>query len=459
MYNWKYSSFEIDKMMSFLVDGASEEQLEKAATDLEGWKKKDIFDFVAHNRIMAEFIKQSSNKDNALEMWNEVKELLKNHMTEEDHLEVVNLVENYEYGEARLLYPSKIEETRRLTSEELIKYGYEDCEKSVGIVERKDGMDELALKDLLLLLKGKEWKDINLGAGFFNKYVENIEGSLVFLTNEGKLDRVRVWPHQGTNFSPLRATLATINSRHSYDRIFVVTKGAVSVPNMNETPTYEEGIPYPVNFIKAGETFLVRFTGVTRLHFTPFNCLEVHPMDGHGSCLIGTTSLYYQSVLFDELEELKTCALFLNYMNMRNKENVKGPVFQDAAFANWRIKRKLTKKSPLEIMKENHPDFMPCVRSITGDTDFTLYLAFFLLKIEDQDNWGSHVNLQQYDEILMHNFGALTRKYRFNKDPLNFEERMGEGLLDVAGEHQVLLDTISVTKAMEELNTKLNDAA
>lgn len=225
-----------------------------------------------------------------------------------------------------------------MTSEELKEYDLYFNE-DISVEKKSDDLDLVALKEMVLVLKGKMVSDFSIGFGFFGKVLpelkENGIDAFIFKVNKNKLSEIKLEKKENNEnsnsdfkFGPVAASSYLIQAYNKKvrveevefddyfdgkkmckdyylevsekffsekDKFFVLTEGSVaSAPNPKDNPFRNyDGSKMVKNgkAVKSAEVFSYEKEGKeyiqTRLYFVPYNPLELHLWHQDGEIVFG----------------------------------------------------------------------------------------------------------------------------------------------------------------------------
>ena len=316
------------------------------------FKKMDIFDLdmalskgdyflypyniVIENELRTKYLLQTEASDDFQDLVEELFMHLKKHMSESDVEKISNALDKAKkrvYNQTiNFLDPYKgLEEGeyRKLSNDEKEK-NLIHAEEDIYVDKRTERFDLLALKELILVLRGdKEVDKYSIGIGFFNKFIpelqeEGISGIVMHVKNnqfksikaaEFKSKRMAWYsPINAAVFvrqeflsknetKPIKVGPKTINhtefsdTREIEDDEFFLVSVDGAVANQEDINLIGySGTAYNNKIEKAGETFLMDSNKMIRLYFTPYNYKNFPLIHNHGSVIFGSNDQTYHSV-------------------------------------------------------------------------------------------------------------------------------------------------------------------
>lgn len=386
----------------------------------DGVYEKFPFSQVVVSEIRAQYLLQTSLKDSFKGLIDEFQKLAKNIMEEPELKMVLSCIKKSESRifKNSLKFPSPprgFEQglLRKISEEEKKENGLSE---DIMIDERFDNHDLLALKDLILLLKGKKASALSLGPSFFCKYMPEIKESGfsgVFVSFEnGIITKMKLMklPNDTIEYSPVLASLNVVfnelldveilpknekyksipfkikkNNKDLFTKnkmYFVVVDGCVAIPSTKVPFNYES---YSKNdsILKSGELFVFEKNDneeivQTRTCFVPYNYEGLNILHQHGSSIFGSNDQSFQSCY--QRQSSLSYQLIDNYKDFWHnlvKENLKpyGDAFSPAVVASRLhhfLKNGDKPSDPSDIFKdENIRALDLAMSSISEQTDFT----------------------------------------------------------------------------------------
>ena len=343
---------------------------------------------------------------------------------------------------------------RRVTEEERKENG---VPANFLIDERYDNHDLLALKDLILLLKGEKISPISVGPSFFAKYMPEIKdlgyaGVLIECQNNfiKKIKLTKV-PNGNIGYSPISAALQIVFNKTFEVEILAPVKGKKSVPfkiknrikdifsnentffiitdgcvsfSSNKKPYEYESFSNNDSTLKSGEVF---FFGKdennkivqTRICFVPYDYSALNIRHQHGSAVYGCNdqtfhSCYLQNSKISKqlIESYRT--FWKNLIDSKQKDY--GDAFSPAVIAarlhNF-LKEEDKISDPSEIFKEkNIIALNSAICSISEQTDFTRQ---WTLQTLDWENSGYSEDVLKEIEKMSEHEAPLNRRWLLKK--------------------------------------------
>ena len=394
------------------VENNERQELQKA-TD-EGSYSEYPFNHALEKEMRAFFLLKTEKKDTFKDLMSELYRLAPSFMSTEDIetlKKVVKKAEGRIFKEnLRFLNPPKNQEQGRLfemsTAEKRV-LGFEE-NLSVMIDERKDNHDLLALKELVLLMRGDKCHPLSIGPGFFSKYIPELKevGYLGVITKveNDKLSSIKFVTIPGEQqfknagyddivfvmggFAPVMASALTFYNEvatatrksgkvehvnfdmlfHSVNekyfdrniRLYVTVDGAVSGPKSKGPVGYSAPSVNDLR-IPAAETFLIEKEEEnilnTRIYFYPYSPQVLHPLLQHGSVIYGTNDMSFHSCQTKETpsEDKLEKEIYKQYMKDRYDQGLGYEPGDVAAMLNYFPKRKDgTQSVPTDIFKDEN---------------------------------------------------------------------------------------------------------
>lgn len=406
------------------------------------------FNITVEDELRLNFLLQTEASDDLKEISEEVFELMSNFLQENDLEKIKNAFvkskERIYKQKIKFLAPFKgLEEGdyRKLTQEELDDNQIKSS-SDVYVDERRENHDLLSLKELLLILKGKEVEKYSIALGFFNKFIPELkeEGidAVVFSVKDKKVSGIKIISFEEDEslyYSPLKASLAVSTSflfnnendeeewekNPNEDDFFLVSvDGCVA----NQENIYNTGYSENVNnnsTEKAAETFLVDKDQLVRLYFTPYSYDNFPLAHNHGSVIFGSSDQTYHSVSERPSEEISK-SMFWKLQDLWNEVNSETGLPE--AYSSGVVSLMFNNKNDnvLDFFQEED-NLEKVVTSLSGEMMITKYIEsdeFFGL-----NDYYNYYELQEYVFSLIEKCHPLSKMFNLN----NYQEDEIEFLL------------------------------
>jgi len=424
---------------------------------LDGKYEKFPFSQSVTSEIRSNFILQTSLKDTFKKLMEEFVSLSPNFMSEEDRKLIVNIIKKSESRifKNTLKFPAPplgFEQgvLRKLTLDEQKENG---LDLSILIDERLDNHDLLALKELVLIMNGKDVSPLSIAPSFFAKYVPEIkeagyEGVLIVCENNNlkqiKLTKV---PNGNIEYSPVLASVQLVFNEilevelldrqkeetqvnfkiKKYNKdifskekmYFIVSDGCVAIPS-KKTPFNYETYSDNDSKLKSGEVFVYTKNEneeiiQTRTCFVPYDYSRLNVLHQHGSAIYGSNDQSFQSCYSRDTS--LTSQFIDSYKDfwselVQNKVKAYGNAFSPAVIAarlNHFLKEGDKISDPSDIFKEkNYHALNLAMCSVSEQTSFTKH---WVLNTLHWKNSGYSMDVYKMIENLCKHEAPLNRRW------------------------------------------------
>lgn len=414
-YNFDLVSKTRDKIAGMLMETGIETILNKDVITITGlsrnylYDKMDLYDInlaenigdyrlynynlVIENELRTKFLLQTESKDDFPEMYKELKEKLEKYLNKSELEKLDIAVKNgskrlHEEVKLSFLDPYQgLEEgnLRDLTKEEIKSNNFiKGLEEYPKVDDRSDNHDLLSLKELLLVLDGKDVEEYSIALGFFAKIMpelikEDIHSVLIKTKNKKIIDLkfAKFVSNKSMYYSPLKAGISLVENFlvtknietyrignrdvtstkfSNYQEIledeqfFVVVDGNIAIPSNEETLGYSENC---INTIekKCAELFLFKKDKSIRIGFTPYNYNNIPLIHQHGSVIFGSNDQTYHSVSERTSEEISQ-TMISKVQDLWNKNNKRFNLNEGNSPATIAIMYKNKDEDPINFFKE-----------------------------------------------------------------------------------------------------------
>lgn len=375
------------------------------------------------------FLLQTSKKDTYKNLMEQFSSLQKNFFKGNDFdlVQKAMAQANERLSKNLLMFPAPPEGReqgvlRPLTNEEIKEFNLTD---NLMVDERFDNHDLLALKDLVLMMKGKHVHPLSIGPSFFAKYMPEfkslgIDGvvlkvvadklvsitlaklpvgnmryspveaaSILFFTDYVKYKEV---PASENNINSKAYEITDFDAKVFKDNVkyFVVNDGCVAIPSSKVPYDYEVASKNDTR-LPAGEVFLFeKMEGKvvqTRIGFVPYNYSQLHIFHQHGSLIYGSNDQSFQSCYKDPRDfaedTINDYKLWWRDL-VKNSDTSQGDAFSPAVVASrlhYFLKNSEGKVSEgAEIFKEENKKALElAMHSVSEQTEFTKYWTLHTL--------------------------------------------------------------------------------
>lgn len=301
--------------------------------------------------LMSPFLLQMEEEDSLDSLMKELKEVLVDYV-DETFIKALDKAVNKSFSrllKEQITILGEREETdgfiEEMTKEELISYGM-FFDTNITVEKKSDSLDLVALKELVLTLKGKEISETSIGIGFFGKILPELKNegfdSIIFKIQGNLIKEIKTVERyqkdkRDFEFGPVAASCYLVQAyggevkseevtqefykegiktyTNKYfetndnffkdgDTYFVLTEGAVATaesPKENQFRYEGEGKVADNGAIcKAAEIFAFRKEGKdkycqTRLYFVPYKPSMLHLIHQDGEIVFGNNDMSLNS--------------------------------------------------------------------------------------------------------------------------------------------------------------------
>lgn len=457
-YNFDLVSKTRDRIAGMLMETGVDSILNKDLITITGlsrnylYDKMDLYDInlaenigdyrlynyniVIENELRTKFILQTESKDDFREMYSELKEKLKKYLSDSELNKLENAVKN---GSKRLHEEVKIsfldpyeglEEgyLRELTEEEIKENNFiEGLDEYPKVDDRNDNHDLLSLKELLLVLDGKDVEEYSIALGFFAKIMpelikEDIHSVLMKTKNKKIVDLKfsKFISNKSMYYSPIKAGISIVENflvdknieNHKIgnrevtstkfnnyreieenEQFFVVVDGNISLPSNKETIGYNENC---INEIekKCSELFLFKKEKSIRLGFSPYNYDNIPLIHQHGSIIFGSNDQTYHSVSERKSEDISQ-TMISRVQDLWNENNKRFNLNEGNSPATIAIMYKNKDEDPISFFKERE-NVENLIKSLAEESystiDIEMNSTFELNNVYNKQEFKDNVN-------------------------------------------------------------------
>lgn len=362
---------------------------------------------------------------------------------------------------------------RKMSSSEIKAYGL--IEDKIEVDERKDNHDLLALKELVLLMKGSEVHPLSIGPGFFSKYMPELVESgfqgVICSVEDNLLKKIQLatLPHESEykdfgykdlvdafrDYSPIMASgLVFYNLMSSREttssvfdgkkmersfnkvdtsffnknlRLYVTVDGVISGPK-DKSIGYKTAIKNDTRIL-AAETFLIEKVGDeiqnTRIYFSAYDSSLLNPLLQHGSVNYGVNDMSFHSC--DRLSSAAGSSILIEeyktYMKDRYNKGLPYEGADVAAQLHFFARGKDGEKSsPTDMFKKENGEVFNLVAEGILEHNGSFILSQFM-------KWTPMINLSYVD----HNAVATIKKLMAHAHPLTHRWLVSKYMKDQSG--------------------------
>ena len=383
------------------------------------------FNHALEKEMRAYFLLRTEKKDTFKELMFQVESMSENYMTSAEMAILKRVIKKAEgrifKEEIEFLNPPEGQEQGELKQLEEFEKKALGMTGKIVVDRRKDNHDLLALKELVLIMKGDDVHPLSIGPGFFGKYMPELleEGYLgvVCIVQNNKLDRISLvkFPFEDRDlvavkpvmnmlreYSPVTmASLIYFNFKSSLiekkdakgktflaheikgdifpkgKRMYITVDGMVSGPS-NKAPLNYEMASKNDTRIPAAETFMLEKDQnevvATRLYFTAYKPSQLHPMLQHGSVVYGLNDMSFHSCLRTPTPEGSPMTLeaYKRYMKKRHDKGQDYEASDVAALLHYfPTAADGTKNAPTDMFKkENEKAFSDVADGVLDHNKF-----------------------------------------------------------------------------------------
>lgn len=449
---------------------AKEQGLEKSYPLQKALESKDYQDFPfsleISNELRQIFLAKTSSSDTSLSLMTQLESKINSYMPTTQWEVVKKCLDKAEkrLSKNKYKFVAPIKESTSVvmfSEEEKNKFSLEG--DSIGYLEKADGLDLVAMRELVEIVSGESVHPLTISLGFFGKIMpeilkENFDGVILKVKNS-KVEKISLVKHsqRGILFSPVdAAALLRLNEDNYVEELnsgakfYVLVDGAVGVPS-KQSPLQYESFSENDTVVKSAEVFLFENfhneTVSTRLYFTPYDYSSLHVLHQHGSVVFGSNDQSFQSCLKDKnIFSDRVLNLYKDWW----RENNGG--FEEAVTAARIHDKELSKSNnPEEIFKDKYFNLLKnAAQSVSEVNEFTLFNAYGSLVFMKNDYSG--VNLSKIVE-LSRGYAPLSKRWTLVK---YLENESGISKEIQISYYRELSNRLKLEKALDLL-TILND--